>query len=250
MEQNKFNYESVNYCYYKVGNGDTSVLVLHGWGSKIESWQKFFEHADKENYTYYFIEMPGFGDSPNPPKAWTVSDYKDFVKTFIKSLQKDIPYLLVHSFGGRIAIKLLNEKHSFSKAIFVGAAGIKPKLALHKRIVKKLSPFFKMLAKPKVLKKFVYKLLGSTDYIEAEGTLKQTFVNVIEEDLSELIPNIKIPVKLVWGKHDSYTPLSMGKKMNTLIADSSLTIIEEARHGVHMQTPQKLAKIVSEFFNE
>ena len=160
MEPIKFNYESVNYCYYKIGNGPNCVLVLHGWGSKLDSWQEFFNHSDKDNYTYYFVEMPGFGDSPNPPRAWTVSDYKDFIQTFVKSQEANLKYLLVHSFSGRVAIKLLNESHNFSKAIFVGAAGIKPKLPLHKKIIKGLTPLFKKLAKPKALKKIFYKLLG------------------------------------------------------------------------------------------
>jgi pimeloyl-ACP methyl ester carboxylesterase len=249
MEPSKFNYGSVNYCYYQFGEGSKHVLVLHGWGSKISSWNRFFELADKSNFTYYFVEMPGFGDSPNPPAEWGVDDYKEFIQSFIKSQQESIQYLLVHSFGGRVAIKLLNEPHGFLKAIFVGAAGVKPRLPFHKRLVKKISPIFKSIAKSNFIKRILYKLLGATDYANAQGTMKGTFIKVIDEDLTGLLPNINIPIQLVWGKRDSYTPLSMAKKMNQLIPDSKLIILKGARHGVHMQTPQKLASITSEFFN-
>lgn len=250
MNKHTFTYQSSDYTFYQIGAGSKKVLVLHGWGSSFKSWQHFFNEANKQDFTYYFPELPGFGDSPNPPTPWTVQDYLGFCKAFAEQIQPN--YLLVHSFGGRIALKWLNEVNTFGKAIFVGAAGIKPKLRAHQKMVQNAAKVFKPLQKfppIKFAKKIATKLIGAEDYQKAEGTLKQTFLNVIAEDLTDNLKNIHIPVELVWGKGDTYTPLWMGMQMNQLIPKSNLTIIDEARHGVHMQTPAKLAKIVENFFH-
>ncbi len=247
MHRNKFR---ENTFYYTIGTGSKHVLVLHGWNSSIKSWEDFFDKADKENFTFYFPELPGFGDSAPPTEPIGVAEYVKFAQEFMKSLDKKPEYLLVHSFGGRIALKWLAEGHEFKKAIFVGAAGIKPELPMYKKVVQKLSPAFRFLRKLPVIRKFAYKMLGATDYLEAEGVMRETFKRVISEDLSHNLRNVNIPVHLVWGRGDTYTPLWMAKQMKNEIPGAKLTILDEARHGVHMQTPEKLATIVAEFFIE
>lgn len=250
MNSRTLNYNSINFPYYTFGEGQKHILILHGWGSQVENWQTFFKKADLEKFTFVFPELPGFGKSPNPPRAWTVDDYLDYSKTLYNSLETKPEFLLTHSFGSRIAIKWLNSKENpFKKAVFVGAAGIKPKLKLHKKIIKTLAPFFRFIKKIPILNKIAIKLTGSGDYAKATGVMRDTFKNVINEDLKPLLSTIDSNVKLVWGKSDTYTPLWMGQQMHELIPNSDLIVIDDAKHGVHMQTPEKLANIVEEFFN-
>jgi len=256
MTKSSFKYQSENYTYYKIGRGKKKVLVLHGWGSNIESWREFFDETNKDEFTFYFPEMPGFGDSSNPPEPWKVDDYVDFCKAFNEEAA-NAEYLLVHSFGGRIAIKWLSEeKGAFEKAVFVGAAGIREKLPWYKKLIRLIVKPLKLLNKIdlisplyKLARKYVYKFLRSSDYLQAEGTLKETFVNVINEDLTDQLHKIKIPVKLVWGEGDTYTPIWMAKTMDKKIKKSDLLVLTGARHGIHMQKPEKLARISQEFFS-
>ena len=49
---------------------------------------------------------------------------------------------------------------------------------------------------------------GSADYNSATPVMRQTLVNTVNEDLVEYMPNMKMPVLLVWGENDDATPLS------------------------------------------
>lgn len=75
------------------------------------------------------MDMPGFGESQEPPSAWCVDDYVDFVIDFLKDYDNKEIMFLGHSFGGRVIIKLnsrTNLPFKISKVILVDSAGILP----------------------------------------------------------------------------------------------------------------------------
>jgi pimeloyl-ACP methyl ester carboxylesterase len=186
--KSNFSYNHATSPVYNFGEGPTVLLVLHGWGSSIKSWEPLLEQIDATKFTVYFLELPGFGDSKEPNEGWFVSDYLAFVKKFSQNLNPT--YLLVHSFGGRIAIKWFTEKDCpIQKAIFLGAAGIKPELNKLQKLSKRIAPYAKKMSKVKFLvpiykiaQKLIYKIHGSGDYLKVKGVMKKTFLNVIDED--------------------------------------------------------------------
>jgi pimeloyl-ACP methyl ester carboxylesterase len=48
---------------------------------------------------------------------------------------------------------------------------------------------------------------------------------------------LPFPVKLIWGETDTITPLSQGKHLQQLLADSSLVVIPRAGHGPFLEEP-------------
>lgn len=256
-EKFNFSYNHASSPVYKFGTGQSNLLVLHGWGSSIKSWNPLLQTINPDQFTVYFLEMPGFGESKEPNKGWFVSDYLAFIKQFLVEFSIKPEYLLVHSFGGRIAIKWLSEKDCpIKKAIFMGAAGIKPELNKFQKFTKKIAPYFKKLSKIKflapvykVVQKLIYRLNGSGDYLKVKGVMKKTFLNVIDEDLTPLLSKINVPVRLIWGDNDSYTPLWMGNLMNQKIPNSEIFIIPDARHGLHLQNADVILHHINEFFN-
>jgi pimeloyl-ACP methyl ester carboxylesterase len=167
--------------------------------------------------------------------------------------------VLCHSFGGRIAI-LLAAKHPErdGKIVFVDSAGMRPKRTLKyyakvysyklaKKIAKSrgLSAFFRFFGLD-VQKKV--KNAGSTDYKSLPDHMKKTFVNVVNEDLSPYLKDIKSPSLLVWGEDDTDTPLIYGQKMEQEIADAGLVVLKNAGHYSYLdQFPQFIA-VVNSFF--
>lgn len=244
--------DSVKVSLYKYGNGKEQILILHGFGSSIKRWKKLIVKFDPKKYTVHFVELPGFGQSQHPPVAWEVKDYTNFVQKLIKQEKLNPQYLLCHSFGGRISIQLLTQSHNFKKAIFVAAAGVRPKLNIIQKLSNKIGPKLKPIKKFTPIKKFIQlfrKLIGAGDYNQVEGTMKQTFINVVNTDLSESLKDINVPVLLVWGDQDTLTPLYMGEQMNQSIPDSELKIYHGKRHGLHRSNPAKLHKDIVNFLD-
>ncbi len=241
--------------YEQKGEGDLIVL-LHGWGSNIKLFANLIDLLSKK-YKVVAMDMPGFGASAEPPSAWCVDDYVDFVIDFLKDYNTDKVMLLGHSFGGRVIIKMNSRKNlpfKITKVILVDSAGILPpksnkksfrtyyykagKAVLSTGIAQKLAP--------NALENF-RKKMGSADYAAASPLMRQVLVKVVNEDLEPLLPNIKCPTLLVWGVNDTATPLSDGEKMEKLIPDAGLVKLENAGHYSFLEQQFTFNRVMSSF---
>ena len=77
----------ININYEEKGEGELIVL-LHGWGSNIKLFANLIDLLSKK-YKVVAMDMPGFGESQEPPSAWCVDDYADFVIEFLKAYNTD-----------------------------------------------------------------------------------------------------------------------------------------------------------------
>jgi len=205
---------------------------------------------NKEKYSVYALDLPGFGGSPAPQKPFTLSDYSDIVVGFIKKMNLKSVILIGHSFGGRIAIKLSSRKPELvSKLILVDSAGfVDEKKQGMKVIAKLIKPLFASSYMQGV-RSWFYKTIGSEDYL-ATPELQKTFINVLEEDLTEDMKNIHIPTLLVWGENDQDTPVSYGERMHLLIHHSQLSILSNAGHFSFLDKPEEFYQMFIQFIKQ
>jgi pimeloyl-ACP methyl ester carboxylesterase len=236
-------------------------VILHGWGSKSAVMQVISDGV-KNLRTSYLLDFPGFGDSPEPPNSWSVGDYADLTEQWADAVLPGQAFdLLVHSFGGRVAIKLLSS-HSIAtridKVVFTGAAGMKPKrnaaYYAKKYLVKLLKAPFKLLPGPmeeKGLKRLrktqLWKRLGSSDYQQLSGVMRETFVKTVTEYLEKDVQAIDHEILLIWGKNDTATPLYQGERMDTLLKNSALVPIEHAGHYAFLDQKARFNAILKAY---
>ena len=72
-------------------------------------------------------------------------------------------------------------------------------------------------------------------------------VQVVNEDLTPVLEKIKVPVLLIWGECDDQTPLWMGKKMEALIPEACLIVLEQEDHFAYYHQSGRFCAIVSAF---
>ena len=241
--------------YEQKGSGDLIVL-LHGWGSNIKLFANLIELLSRK-YTVVAMDMPGFGESEEPPSAWCVDDYVQFVIDFLKDYDTKQVMLLGHSFGGRVIIRMhARESLPFevTKVILVDSAGIMPpksnKKSWRTRYYKMGKAFLstKLMQKiaPDALENF-RKKMGSADYAAASPLMRQVMVKVVNEDLEPYLHLIKCPTLLVWGVNDTATPLSDGEKMEKLIPDAGLVKLENAGHYSFLEQQYTFNRVMCSF---
>ena len=122
--------DNLNINYICEGEGE-DIVLLHGWGSNITLFKSMTEVL-KTKYRVIAPDMPGFGLSDEPPIAWCVDDYVDFIIKFLGELGVTKAAFLGHSFGGRVIIKFFERENlpfEISKLILVDSAGVKPPLS-------------------------------------------------------------------------------------------------------------------------
>lgn len=253
----KTNINNLNINYIKTGVGK-AVLILPGWGTTIDTYRTLINSISTYS-TVYCLDMPGFGESQEPSVSWNVDDYVNFVTEFIESQNIKEIDLIGHSNGGRIIIKLMshpNLNFKVNKIILIGSAGIVHEKTLSQKFKIKTYKICKKICEFKPIKamfpNIVTKLknsFGSADYRNASPIMKQTLVQLVNNDLREYLPNINAPTLLIWGANDTATPICDAELMEKLIPDAGLVKIENCSHYVFLETPAYVNKIISTFLN-
>lgn len=216
---------------YNYSMAKASLVLLRGWAKKKEDYSELVALLTKK-YTVYPLDLL------DDAKAYRLADFVQKVEDFLKLKKIQKLILVGHSFGGRVAIKLaVNRPELISKLVLIDSAGIERKNSL-----------IKVLGRIKIRSEFLRKIFGSKDYLAARGNLRQTLVNVVNENLELELSKIKAPTLIIWGKDDHTTPLWMGKVMATQIPGSTLTVVPGGNHGIPYRMATEVAKIICSKF--
>lgn len=235
--------------FQKVGRGE-DLILLHGWGMNVSTWWPVVDLL-KEDFTLWLLDLPGFGRSDPPKKAYDTKDYADIIAEFIKNNKIKKPSLLGHSFGGKIAIKLTaTYPNLVNKLILVGSSGIKPVPSFRRILIYPLAKIIRYLVpdifnlKTIIRKKFYRKI--ESDY-ENSGLMKNTLLKTIKEDLTEDLKKINNETLIIWGEKDRAVPLKYGKIIYWLIKNSTLVVLEDRGHFLHTHDPERFSYYVKDF---
>lgn len=207
---------------------------------------------EKEGISIFVPDLPGFGENPMPKESWSVDDYVEWVRNFADKNIVGTFFILGHSFGGRVAIKFaVRYPEKLDGLILAGVPALKtkanPKEFTAKVLAKLSRKFFFLPLLPwyPLLRRLFYKyILRKTDYLYLGGVMKETFIKVIEEDLSIYLPQIRTKTLILWGDKDDFVPFSIAHLIKEKILNSELTVFPNVKHGPHREIPEELAKTI------
>lgn len=248
--------DGVKLLYEETGNPEGSpVIIMHGWGCNHTTVRSIAAILSP-NMRVINIDLPGHGNSQEPPIIWGTKDFADFIQKFIHKLNLINPSLIGHSFGGRVGIELAS-RNPIKKMILVDAAGIKPKRPFsyywkvysYKAMKNALLLIFGKNKGEELVEKLRGKK-GSADYRNSSPMMRAVMSKCVNEDLKEVMPNIKSSVLLIWGENDTATPLSDAKTMEQLIPDAGLVSFPGCGHYCFLDNPHGFKLVVKEFFKE
>ena len=238
----KINDVDINYIRYGDNNGE-DVVLLHGWGQNIEMMKPIGNPLSKE-FNVTIIDLPGYGESSEPPFPWEVSDYVDALKKLLDELKIDNPILIGHSFWGKISL-LYASMYKVKKLVLFGSP--------FKQEITKLSlktKILKALKKVPVLNKlegFAKRHVGSEDYRNASDIMRKVLVNTVNLDITEQVKKIEAPTLIVWGTLDEAVPLERAYELESLIKDAGVVVYENCTHYAYLENLNQTINILYSF---
>ena len=238
----KINIKDLNINYIQYGEGK-DIILLHGWGQNIEMMKPLGDYfCDRFRIT--ILDLPGFGESDEPKKTWTIDDYELMLEDFIKELKIKKPIVIGHSFGGRLSIRY-SARNPIEKLVLFGSPCIRIQEALPLKV--------RMLKKKKKLPgmdkigEYMKQYIGSRDYKAASPVMRQTLVEVVNEDLSHYAKEIEEPTLLIWGQNDTEAPVAEAKELEKIMIDAALIILP-GTHYAYLENLQQVVNILNNFF--
>lgn len=234
--------------YNIIGQGKP-LLVLHGWRSRLERWDKVAEILSKNGIQVILIDFPGFGESEIPKTPWDLDKYCSFIEKFADKIGLQSFYILGHSFGGGVAIKYALRNPKRIERMFLVASAVLRRKTLKKRAVLLISRAFRIfsfLPFYNLTRRAFYKYVIKSDYILEEGVMKETYLNIIREDLFNDLSLILASTVLIWGEKDAVTTLKEAYIINRQIKYSKLEIIKGGGHDLEKSDPRSLSQKILE----
>lgn len=236
---------------YRLTGKGKLVVFLHGWGDSSQG-SLALQSALAEHYQVLAFDLPGFGSSQTPPDVWGLSDYARFVRAAIRKLNLK-PYAIIgHSNGGAIALRGLSDGSlEAQKLVLLASAGIRNEYNGRKYALRVAARTGKALTKPlpqrlrKKLQAKAYATIGS-EMLIAEH-LQESFKKIVSDDVQADAAGVTLPSLLIYGQHDTATPVHYGELFQAALPHSTLQVIPQAGHFVYLDQPARVTDLIEEF---
>jgi len=239
-----------------VGKGDP-VLMIHGWGANLELLGPLAQILEGFDYRLYMLDLPGFGESAEPPAPYTIFDYAAFCLAYLDLHRLERVHYFGHSLGGRIGLILGSDhSHRLKSMVLSNSAGIKARQPmssqLRLRMYQSLRKGLNRLGAAAIaedLRQRYNRRYASPDFQSASGVMRATLVNVVNQDLLPYAYRVNVPTVLIWGDADTETPLWMGEKLEKAIPDAALIVHEGAGHYAYLDYARRTASIMNALYS-
>ncbi|HEY2467384.1 MAG TPA: alpha/beta fold hydrolase [Terracidiphilus sp.] len=243
--------------YYDLGPADGKAVVLvHGLGGRSEDWEKLAPHLAKAGYRVYMPDLPGYGRSQKPADfSYSVTDESGVVVGLLDVLGLKQVDLGGWSMGGWIA-QLVAVKHPdrVRRLMLFDSAGLSARPEWDIGLFTPISAAqldeldALLMPNPPKVPGFVARDILRRSH-EHAWVMRRALATMLQgrETTDKLLPELRMPVLIVWGEVDHITPLSQGDKMHQLIPQSELDVISGCGHLAPNACAAEVAPIVVNF---
>lgn len=261
--------DEMNVHYRDEGEGFPIVLI-HGTAASLHTWDAWTDELKKTNRVVR-MDLPAFGiTGPNKNADYSIEAYTTFLHSFLEELGLEKFHIAGNSLGGNIAWNYTADyPNKVEKLILVDASGLptnKSQPAIFKMAKTPiLNSLFLYITPRFLIKKNIEEVYEDDSKITDElinryhkmalrvGNRK-AFIDRAKTDFKldtqvnlEKLKSIQTPTLLIWGAKDLWIPLANGIRMNEILVNSKLEVLENSGHVPMEENPIESLKLMNEF---
>jgi len=219
--------------------GGPAVVLVHGLGGHAEDWRNLAPPLVKAGFRVYMPDLLGYGRSQKPQDfSYSVHDEAELVAGFMDGLgirQADVGGW---SMGGGIVQHLaFRHPQRVRRLILFDSIGILEKPQWNVRLftptsAEELNQLDALLMPhPPVVPAFVVRDILRVSTERAWVLHRAIDTMLTGQDATDaILPQLQMPVLLVWGSEDRIVPLRQGQTMHRLIPQSDLEVVPGCGH--------------------
>jgi haloalkane dehalogenase len=240
-----------------------TVLCLHGYPESSYMWRHLLESVADAGWQAVAPDLPGYGDSPYAGSG-TWQAHVDAVDAFHREQELGEVVLVVHDWGGLIGLRWACEHPDLIRAMVISNTGFFPDGKWHGMARAMRTPgqgeefvdgidrdaFATMLRSvsagldDRSIDEY-FKAYGSPERRRGQLELYRSgeFAELEDYDLAA----VGAPALILWGEDDPFAPVAGAHRFAKELPDTSLVVVEGARHFVFDDEPERCSAAVRTF---
>jgi pimeloyl-ACP methyl ester carboxylesterase len=243
--------------YTDEGKGE-AVLLLHGTGASLHTWQAWVDVL-KKDFRVIRMDLPAFGiTGPAPDRNYSIDSYVKFLRQFLAELKIKQVSIAGNSLGGQIAWHYTAAyPDDVNKLILIDSAGLPrlneipmpirlARMPVVGALARYISPRF--LVRNSLWEVCFDRSKVTEELIDRYYTLalregnRQAFIDramQLEEDTGAGLERIGIPTLILWGRYDQWIPVEQAENFRKKLPWSQVVIYDNAGHVPHEEIPEQ-----------
>ena len=239
--------------YIEKGDGPV-VILLHGLMGGLDNFEQLILQLPASGFKVVGPLLPLF---EKPLLKTSIKHFTQYVHDFIEYKGfKDVT-LIGNSLGGHISLVFAQKYPDLvSRLVLTGSSGLYessmgstfPRRGDYEYIKTKTEEVF---YDPKMAtKSLVDKVFDIANKRESVIRLLTMAKSAIRHNMSKDIPNLTLPVCLIWGKQDTVTPPHVATEFDSLFPNSSLYWVDKCGHSPMWEHPQEFIRILENWLDK
>lgn len=269
---------------YTVQGSGHPLVLIHGFGASIGHWRNNIPVLAAGGYQVFALDLLGFGASAKPALNYTLELWEELLKDFWAEKIQQPTVFIGNSIGALLSLMIVARSPEIAAGgILLNCAGglnHRPEeLNFPLRVI--MGTFTKLVSSPAIgplvfnqvrqkhrIKNTLRQVYGNKDAITEELVellyqpsndvgAQQVFASILTAPPgphpSELLPDIKQPLLVIWGESDPWTPIK-GAKIYQDLADLGESVefisVPNTGHCPHDERPDIVNPIILDWLNK
>ncbi len=271
--------EHIKIAYRDEGEGENTLLFIHGLSSYIPAWNKLIPELSKKNRCIA-IDLPGYGKSSQGIFSGSVNYYNSIIFRFIKKMKLENVTLVGHSMGGHLAMALaLAYPDAIKSLILIAPAGLETFTEKEKEwILENSNPnFYYSAGDEQIINAFksnffnmpddVWQMIndridmkGYPNFMDYCHIISNSLKGLLDEPVYKYLNKITQPTLIFFGRNDKWIPNKyLHKELTTenianigrnLIPNSKIVMIDNCGHFIPYESPEVIIKEIGDFLTK
>jgi len=216
------------------GSGSPTFVLLHGIGMGRSVFAGLGERLAAHGRVIS-IDLPGYGEAPEPPRTPTVERMADHVAALLRDEGIERPVLVGHSMGTQIAVEVAVRHPALRPRVVL----IGPTVQVGRR---RIFTQLRLLAadllgeSPKVL------LIGAREYLRAGPHLRQKMRAMLAHRPELAYPRVTEPALVIRGEDDLVAPHDWCRWVADTLPQGRLAEVPGSGHETMIRDPDPSAE--------
>ena len=245
--------------YLKQGEGEASVILLHGFGGDLNNW--LFNHpALSENHSVYAFDLLGHGGSSKEVGDGSIFTLTNSILQAVSRIGIENSNWVGHSLGGAIAMNAAKISPETVKSLtLIASAGLGAEINSaylkgfsESQSRRELKPHVELLFNDPslVTRQLLEDLLKFKRIDGVQESLLKIRNDFIQDDLQvnqwrDVLENESLKTLAIWGDNDQILPSNHTSELPTHV---QVQILEGYGHMVQMEAAMEVNRLILQFW--